>query len=689
VLGAVKPAKSSMEAAEPQTGPITLEEIRAVLDEIEKKDKRGFFEEADKSSIAQKILGMRLKRGSRALVVGPGGVDYLPMVLSKLGIRTAMIDTHSGAMFGQKMIHHRYDMEKAIESFDSYDDIKGRTFDYVFMLAVLHTVVEPTVDNAATEFWMMRNRNINKPDEIRRIELEAENYFTGKIDRMMDPILEALNADGGYLFVNDISPYSAYDSLKDPVSIGFNQRQLQYLDKVLDGAEKRSGIVYSKQPINIDDFSMHAGNETERRRSVVYKTGRKALLDKLTAEAVFAKVYSTSTDYPADAAKIVDQLGMGNKDNVLCVGIGNTPWYPVACAIRGAKVDICQPSDDDFGKDGQNERVKNFIEQKKKRITEVYGTDLIKDRIDTGKYLKRAQDAGLPRRHYSNVFLPNVIDYIKSVDDKKALMKAVLDSLTDEATIIFSALFDADGEMAFIKEYADSLGYDVRPGMKFDNPSTEVAYELKVSRRKSHVLEEIHTLFQAGLQERPANDGSKILLSENLFIKDGDQGDLVQIRIALGSLLQSGAVAIMKPEEIRRSAMNRDVTKENMAIVLTKEDFDNKEIWSGSDKETSLRSSVLILDDKMTGNNYLYLEGVIGLARAVMARNRQAVKEYYRLISGVAIDDQILQLLKDDDQNNIAFAVKAILRFRPISMIVDSEEFNNTRIMMENALIAA
>jgi hypothetical protein len=202
-------------------------------------------------------------------------------------------------------------------------------------------------------------------------------------------------------------------------------------------------------------------------------------------------------------------------------------------------------------------------------------------------------------------------------------------------------------------------------------------------------LAALHGLYQAGLIGKEAKDGTRILLSENLFIKDGDGKDLVEITIALGSLLKAGAVAIMKPEEIRRAALNRDVTKEKMAVVFTKEDFENKDIWNGSDKETSLRASVLIVGDKMTGNNYLYLEGVIGLARAVMARNRQAIREYYRLISGVAIDDQILQLLKDDDQNNIAFAVKAILKFRPISMIVDSEEFNKTRISMENTLIAA
>jgi len=203
------------------------------------------------------------------------------------------------------------------------------------------------------------------------------------------------------------------------------------------------------------------------------------------------------------------------------------------------------------------------------------------------------------------------------------------------------------------------------------------------------LLADISRLFHDGLYGKEVRDERQILLSESLFMKGSDDSELVQIRLALAALIQGGNVAIMKPEEIRRAAINREVTKEKMAIVLSKEDFENKAIWGNSDREASLFSSVLILDDRMTGNNYLYLEGVIGLARAVMARNREAIKEYYRLITGAAIDDRILQLLKDDGQNNVAFAIKAILKFRPIRMIVDSEEFNKARISMENALIAA
>jgi hypothetical protein len=233
------------------------------------------------------------------------------------------------------------------------------------------------------------------------------------------------------------------------------------------------------------------------------------------------------------------------------------------------------------------------------------------------------------------------------------------------------------------------VGTKIRIIKLYPDINQVAVHTVKFSSDIEQKLAALRGLFRAGINGTSIKDGTRILLSENLFIKDKDESGLIQLKVALGSLLQSGNIAIMKPDEMRRAAMNKGVIKERMAIVMTKEDFENREIWNGSDKETSLRSSVLIVDDKMTGNNYLYLEGVIGLARAVMARDRQAIKRYYWLISGIDIDDRILQLLKDDDQNNLAFAIKAILKFRPIGMIVDSEAFNKARISMENALIAA
>jgi hypothetical protein len=181
---------------------------------------------------------------------------------------------------------------------------------------------------------------------------------------------------------------------------------------------------------------------------------------------------------------------------------------------------------------------------------------------------------------------------------------------------------------------------------------------------------------------------SKVLLSENLFIADGDRTELDAAILALKPLLNNGAISILSPEDIKRRATNGKISKDKVAVILSAEEFNDASIWKDSDKETRLKASILVLGDKLTGSNYLYLQGVIGLARAIMANNKQAVSYYYRILSGAAIDDNILKLLDDSRENNIAFAIKAILRFKDMGKM-DPDELRANIIRMETLLIAA
>ncbi|MFA6141681.1 MAG: 4-alpha-glucanotransferase [Candidatus Omnitrophota bacterium] len=182
--------------------------------------------------------------------------------------------------------------------------------------------------------------------------------------------------------------------------------------------------------------------------------------------------------------------------------------------------------------------------------------------------------------------------------------------------------------------------------------------------------------------------GAAVLLSENLFIENGDRTELEQgIKIALKPVLDSGAIAILSPEEIR-AQIKRNPSKDKLAVVLSKEDNDGSEIWKSDEERNYAKASVLIVGDKLTGENYLYLQGVIGLARAIMSGNRQAIAYYYKILSGSDIGDDILKLLDNAEWNNIAFALKAILRFKGLCRM-DPEELKASRIRMETLLIAA
>ena len=200
----------------------------------------------------------------------------------------------------------------------------------------------------------------------------------------------------------------------------------------------------------------------------------------------------------------------------------------------------------------------------------------------------------------------------------------------------------------------------------------------------------LHDLFSKGLADHPIADNEKIVLSKNLFIKDGNEQLLRDIEIVLGRVLKTGRIEIVDPETLRKRATNNDkekTSKDKVTVVMTNEDWEDKTIWYGNVKETGIKSSILIIDDRLTDGNYLYLEGIIGMARAVMANNRSAIKSYYEILSGTKIGDDVLELLSEAGENNIAFAIKAIFKFKPLDKF-SPKEFDDFRIRMETLINA-
>ncbi len=196
-------------------------------------------------------------------------------------------------------------------------------------------------------------------------------------------------------------------------------------------------------------------------------------------------------------------------------------------------------------------------------------------------------------------------------------------------------------------------------------------------------LDEIHDMVTAaqGNTDGLVDNGTKILLSESLF-----GGDAEVIRRQLKPLIEKGQIAILKPDELHDEVnKDRNSTKSNYTVVLTKDDFNNPETWTGRERD-NLKASMLIIDDNFADNNYLYLEGVIGLARAIMAKNDIAIRAYYELISGKPISEEAISMLQED--KSIEFALAAILTFNPI-VKMDSHETVMRKVYMEKFLTSA
>jgi len=172
-------------------------------------------------------------------------------------------------------------------------------------------------------------------------------------------------------------------------------------------------------------------------------------------------------------------------------------------------------------------------------------------------------------------------------------------------------------------------------------------------------------------------DTAKVLLSENLF---GEIG-----RLNLARILHGTGIEIAPPIELKRRATNAKTTKEKLIVVMTKDEFDDRSIWTDSDKKVNMRSSLLLLNDKLDGANYLYAEGVIKLALAIMRSDKNAVRAYYSVMGLDKLEDNVLSALGIDP---VAFALSAVLKLKPIA-IEDLNKLEDYKDMMERYLIAA
>ncbi len=238
------------------------------------------------------------------------------------------------------------------------------------------------------------------------------------------------------------------------------------------------------------------------------------------------------------------------------------------------------------------------------------------------------------------------------------------------------------------------------PGKNFEWREDNFEVELQSGEGETSKFDFFNTLLPVSIRhsadasKTPAlvPEGARVLLSENLFRgDDGNDLELTEMRQALYSLLkrEDSPIAIMSPRELHQKATNGNVSKENLAIVMTEKDYSDKSIWRESEEKDSLKASVLILGENLTGKKYICLEAIVGLADALMRNDVGAVKGYYKLLSGRELDAEKLAKLAVGDINNIEFAKAAILVFCDAIKEVGDKDFERYRLIMEDCFIAA
>ncbi|MCX5698158.1 MAG: hypothetical protein NTX01_00445 [Candidatus Omnitrophica bacterium] len=210
----------------------------------------------------------------------------------------------------------------------------------------------------------------------------------------------------------------------------------------------------------------------EARNMISASVNSKAALSPTAKEAYFYLREKSKKDLRELAeVEMIESLDIGSNDYILFIGAGVGYLHPLLCAVEGARrVNICQPPVIYIGEKrySQTEKLKEILIYSGNMLENFFGIDIVASRIDMDSYQNYAEYAGLPGRMHRYCFLSNVIENIFSLKLKRTLIKAILDSLQDEAYILISVFVaSVDEEIAIIQEEGKKLGYSVVRGRKF------------------------------------------------------------------------------------------------------------------------------------------------------------------------------------------------------------------------------
>lgn len=188
----------------------------------------------------------------------------------------------------------------------------------------------------------------------------------------------------------------------------------------------------------------------------------------ISAEAVFKNANCSEIfgDIEILAARMIDKLRVDNQSKVLCVGPGLIYSHPLACEIKGAKVDIVQPKI--YNGIPQNELLSEYLEKARERIPERYRKRSII--IHEGL----VEDINFPGRYYNYVcWLNGLDDDSLNKKQKLKMIDKILSLVQDKSTILLSAC---------ISQYDDKLDFLQEQSARHED------YEFRIERRLNRLM---------------------------------------------------------------------------------------------------------------------------------------------------------------------------------------------------------
>lgn len=181
----------------------------------------------------------------------------------------------------------------------------------------------------------------------------------------------------------------------------------------------------------------------------------------------------------------------------------------------------------------------------------------------------------------------------------------------------------------------------------------------------------------AGEEKIALPDNNQILLSETLF----ELGDASNLRRLLD---KNSPVRVVTAEEARAAATNERTGKNNTVCVVSVEDYDG---WD-SNNRSQVKASLLILSEDLQAERFLYLEGIVRLAAAMMSNDRDKISVYMKLLFkniSEGIDDKALVEYLLTDPRKLA----GLIKFMPITPFNNDKLLDKYKRKVEDILVMA
>ncbi|MDP8299279.1 MAG: methyltransferase domain-containing protein [Candidatus Tantalella remota] len=272
-------AEEDGRASYERTG-VSLKEIEKAIDEINEGPFGRTIDSHARLELSRKVYSMRLQKGKSFLVVGPGHGDGFSVLLTKLGLRVTVIDTDKAAIDTQIDVLKMFGIASQVEVTSSYEDISESSFDYVSMFAVLDNVLNPTRDDQLRSLIKaeMSGAAVGSGSGRAINENMAKMICEKKVRNFIMPILQRLNTDDAYIFVNCPSAAPLEKCRQDPQGLSFYEKHLFYLDNALADIGNEFDVDFAVQDVDVDNLNINVLTPNrEVREGIVYRMRDRAV----------------------------------------------------------------------------------------------------------------------------------------------------------------------------------------------------------------------------------------------------------------------------------------------------------------------------------------------------------------------------------------------------------------------------